>query len=1136
VNEHSPAQLAFRSRCYAAVLVAAALSAGCTEHLDTTRVVPARGTLGDEIYRVLCERLAREHDPADVTGDGTRDLCHGRVGAAAAPSPRLRALAERRAALVGALDRVLPEELEDDLDQALVDMLPLYDLPAERMPKAARAFAEALAATAADAEALDALDRLRSRAGYRPLVQALGIVRPLLSYDGFDAFAEKTVRTIVTDDEANAAWNTLLRASALSLANAAVEPTLSGEESTFTVAHRLLSARSEALGIAIENPIARRDPRGIVRVQRRGLLLPEPFVDTDLDGLADVNARDQFVDAQGVVLRAPAPFVTSDATVGNRDALGRALAGDGWPLYEYIDANQTLMAGLTRELSTLTDPDAPVLLDLASGLPRAIGPFTERTTTIGAASFTHTGFDTQRSPLLDLTHAYGAVLASPASDDVHLVLRRLLDDHEAVVAGLIESGLLIDAYSDAHDADLEPGSVLWDDILEAAGWMAKEPGLTEAVLRALADPNTSRLGAVVADFMRHRDFVAPLSIDPNRLLVDAQIQTPVDRTKPNTHDNQSLFQRIAAIIHDFDQSRVCNKEGAQVGVTAPLAGFVTLPLRFEECGLVRIDNMARMFSQSVIGRANIRVADSRIQAIGNATASLGIGFLTIDEIFQRESDITGLDTSPTPGALARMAFLPQNKFMTNLFAPVLTRDGVPVDPRHDATLFACEKKYNFNDGRYPAEASFYDAIGPMLRAFDDYDRGTYGPHIAPGAASERFIFGEFISALHLHWPDSTSDFTQSSDPNAPSYATADGAHRYEEILAYAMDDAQLVLRLHELAKALDTMQVRAGVDGIDVLARGLETMLAPIRDEGVTYRDGSVTTTTNDGARTIDATRLHLFLDALNGVDRAFEGADGPLARWRRGRSGLVDVWFGTNRVGGTPVIENRRSVEVLRTLLDFIDERVTDHKTRGDREAWALGLSGRLEQTLADPVLASILVLMDTIQRDPESIDAFAGVIKHLSDADYDTDAFNTTTATLVDIFQLLEDDETLVPLLRAASHFVAPNARAVVDAGGEVDLGRGSVGATVELISDLQAHDQNDVMLEVLRRLVAIDPASRKTDLEVLVDALTEVHRAAPGAGTPLTREDDLALLGRASDFLGSEEHGLARLFDVIQSRKRR
>ncbi|MCA9602588.1 MAG: hypothetical protein KC417_11210, partial [Myxococcales bacterium] len=204
-------------------------------------------------------------------------------------------------------------------------------------------------------------------------------------------------------------------------------------------------------------------------------------------------------------------------------------------------------------------------------------------------------------------------------------------------------------------------------------------------------------------------------------------------------------------------------------------------------------------------------------------------------------------------------------------------------------------------------------------------------------------------------------------------------------------------------------------------------------------------------------------------------------------------------------------------------------------RFAWGAGLSARFENMISDPVVTSLVRLVDAIQADPESVDALAGLLTHLGNVESDPAAFNATSASLVDLFQLLEDDASLVPLLHVAGRAVAPNAPEALASGEPLDLEHGSAGTVVELLADVQAYDDRNATLALLRNLIQNDPATGKSDLEVITDVLLEVNRATPGAGTPLTRDDHRMLLERSEAFLGDEAHGLERLMDVIQSRKR-
>ena len=56
------------------VLICAA--AACTSDFDTTRTIPPRGTVGQELFIVLCDRVAAQALPEDVTGVAWHPVCH----------------------------------------------------------------------------------------------------------------------------------------------------------------------------------------------------------------------------------------------------------------------------------------------------------------------------------------------------------------------------------------------------------------------------------------------------------------------------------------------------------------------------------------------------------------------------------------------------------------------------------------------------------------------------------------------------------------------------------------------------------------------------------------------------------------------------------------------------------------------------------------------------------------------------------------------------------------------------------------------------------------------------------------------------------------------------------------------------
>ncbi|MDH5491473.1 MAG: hypothetical protein OEY14_05920, partial [Myxococcales bacterium] len=377
-----------------ALLIGAGLGLpGCGTELDTERITPTRGSIGAEIYKVVCERMASEALPSDVSGEQTRALCRGAADPSTAPSERLRVLAENRDRLVGALDQVFPEAMADDLDAFLLQMVPFYDGPEERLPQQTRAAADLLTRIMDDPEALDALARLGQRVGYRPLRLGLGIARPMMAYPRLTELTNQALATVAEGGVARSEWEALLEATALEMASAAEDPAPAAEPSTLALTRDLLMRQADVFGAGASRPMVLRDSRGMALPLSTGGALPAPFADVDGDGLADIDSLGRFVDASGAAIDAPSPFPRLDEPPTRRDPIGRALGADGAPLFAYHDVNTTLLAGVIREALPLLDPAAPALLDLGYGAPALLGPSAPALETFGAHALSYEGFE-----------------------------------------------------------------------------------------------------------------------------------------------------------------------------------------------------------------------------------------------------------------------------------------------------------------------------------------------------------------------------------------------------------------------------------------------------------------------------------------------------------------------------------------------------------------------------------------------------------------------------------------------------------------------------------------------------------------------------------------------------------------------
>jgi hypothetical protein len=231
---------------------------GCSD-FSIARTAPPRGTFGQEMYSVVCDRVGAQSLREDVTGASFHAVCHpDATGAYAAhvdvsqlppltatTTPdgtpvtlavqqqrralnvaRVEALGRDRARLVPAFDAVLPpatipelplaagECPDPDAAQASSDgrlamqkeftaflgrIVDLYN--DDTIPFATRALGDVMNEVKADTSLQAALARVDARQGYRPLPLAIGVARPALAYSRLVELARALLAVLLADEK-----------------------------------------------------------------------------------------------------------------------------------------------------------------------------------------------------------------------------------------------------------------------------------------------------------------------------------------------------------------------------------------------------------------------------------------------------------------------------------------------------------------------------------------------------------------------------------------------------------------------------------------------------------------------------------------------------------------------------------------------------------------------------------------------------------------------------------------------------------------------------------------------------------------------------------------------------------------------
>lgn len=564
--------------------------------LDTTRDVPERGTLGEEIFRLFHRDFELE-DP-----------------------PRAEGFATAKADFVGAVDHLFPPDELAHTQAFLVKLLPLYD--DDTLPGVTRRASEALERFTQDPAALESFAALSNRTGYVDLSHEEALVRRIAAYPNYRELVKASLELALAHDglddqgELDPEESDAFRRIQILLSRRLRDFELSKDDQrTAVLLADLLLSEDPRLdeGTLDDAPsIVARDIRGMAQVATVSGEVPPPFSDADGDGLADVDDMARFVDEDGRPIELP-PFGES----GARDALDRALsAPNGAPLYDYVDLERTMLAGLLRDTRTLVERG--VVMKAVRTLDTILGDRTPEGT-----------YAAEDSPLLDLVHATAQTADLRELPDLLELLQILIEDHEATLGWiLLELTAQLDV-ADAHPVALEPGSTFFNDIMSWIRKLLREPGLAEAVLDALEDPVFDRLPEATNLLMSHRkDLITEADVANGTVFT-----LTVDRTTADVPGNQSLQQRLLHLMYD---TKGASYEPELIGI--PL-GFI-----FE------IEDLAEFYILSIIGEAEIPGLVSSLTGLSERPTPEELAvFLNQDQTFGNPEGHEGIEVKENDG-------------------------------------------------------------------------------------------------------------------------------------------------------------------------------------------------------------------------------------------------------------------------------------------------------------------------------------------------------------------------------------------------------------------------------------------------------------------------------------------------------
>jgi hypothetical protein len=465
------------------------------------------------------------------------------------------------------------------------------------------------------------------------------------------------------------------------------------------------------------------------------------------------------------------------------------------------------------------------------------------------------------------------------------------------------------------------------------------------------------------------------------------------------------------------------------------------------------------------------------------------------------------------------------------------------------------------------DESFYQAMTPLLTAFANHNRED--------------LFIALMETLDRHWADAKGTPSEcllapGTATTKPQYCTQDGLVSYEPLLVqqYTSD---LIPALHDLVPVLQALTVPhcdsidpvthactpTTVNGVTVMANTIRSLFDPNLAAAAHLKDrhGNVKAFRNDGTTNPQVTRIYLILEALNGIDAAF--ADyaaknpkdaGRQTAWRSARSQIVDQFFTIEGSGLGSTFADASIPKILPTVIGALREQLVAHCPASFSPpyppcAWAgRDLTSHMQETVDGPIFASARDRTDAIRQNTLGREHLEQLLTYLLDAASQNEARAIMFGAADDLFQVLADDQNLVPLYHVLAEAARPT---VVDGKGD-PVQEGVADAQMGLLSRIAARglvgppgkqvencstefDPDQVISIALTHLVTPMPLGGgkpgQTPLEAMLDVVDDVNRAAPQEATALAAGDYQSIATNVTEFLSDKRRGLEQFYEVVR-----
>lgn len=1097
----------------AVVIGLAPTTLSCIEEYDFERDEYQRGTLGEELFGVWHKDAKR---------------------AAEKREQKSQMLVSRRYDFVTAVDAIAPPDKLGEVDQFLQDVLSLIDDGLmQGLTRKLRLVLEQAANDTGLMQALATENRPHPEDFLSP-VNGKNFLGHLLGYPRMNEVATKTTGILLGADGVNRQGNVdATEPTALADLMASLTISLRDAQHTEpndTVAYSLqtvLVGEDSRFNVQGSEPLwaVQYDRRGIPMVRKTQDGMPVPFVDSDGDGLADVDAHGDFVLSTGESRDVPAfETRTDEQALLNRDPYGRGSAGGGDYVFEYVDLSKTGLHFMTRQMGELTQQG--ILWDMVDAAPAVLGARQVKTDAQGPFS----GYS-EDNPITDMMYALFHILDVDGLDEVLANLADFMDRNNSELAGVMfaldEAGEVMDAHP---EAGMEDNETVAHDLLPVLEKISADPELWSDFFWALRQPMSRYTGEPLVTLMQYKDqnpavpakggpydscfqdckarFPTFDSFDdanpqscrqryaPQRALQRYQciqacprgeiFSEPMDHDAPEAITNRSMFQRLLHLLRDAHQT--------PYGLAIVEPGWLSsMP------ALIDLPDSAGAMVRSIGGELDLvdYVGDvgglqPLIDLIGGASSVAGL-VSTLSPLLGAK-----LDRRATPDQITRLFNLPE---LSGSVAgvdlevdPPVCKDGYAMSAHHADILYASEA------------SGLYDTMAPLACAFSKHDKEA--------------LLGEMFSVLHDHM-SSRTDLYQTAD-GALSPMKGANLRSYEPALAEILQRGSLFEALYRLSVAADRFKSESGVDFNEQLR--LIVHNATRTDDGFTGRSGEDMITLADGRTVRELSRLHILMEAADEMSARVGDDPAAEAALENMMGALYDVMLASQWPDGEePSFEDPGSVALLAKMTHHLSEKAAEARRQNRLTEW---ITSDQMQTVLDMwnsrTLPALVDLSEELASSDENKQLTDDLMAYLLGAPAGRNQAAMAAYVLM-VYTLHQD--TWVPL----SHFLAtildPNREWEVEPYGKLPLS----SHVLQLLHDSVERDTEGRGIDMFERGFSNRPDG-SVPFSTVFGIIADYFRVDPASQRPYTAEDYENVFREFSAWLGDDVHGIEQLYDIV------